>query len=174
MRYWVTTDTHFGHAKLEEYCNRPKGFENLILKHYRQMIKDDDILIHLGDFCVSEDTKWHKLFMGISNCKKWLIKGNYDTKSDSWYKSHGWDFVADSFKTKMFGFDIMLSHRPSWVKGDFDINVHGHLHNVYHRFLEEEISCIESENYRLVMIENHYCLQTLKDVIKGNSIINFI
>mgnify|MGYP001559594400 CR=1 FL=1 len=24
---WITTDTHFGHRNMEQYCGRPKDFE---------------------------------------------------------------------------------------------------------------------------------------------------
>ena len=72
MKYWVTTDTHFGHDKMMEYCGRPKGFEDLIFKYHSEIIKKDDVLVHLGDFCIYNDEKWHDEF--IADLYIWLMQ----------------------------------------------------------------------------------------------------
>jgi calcineurin-like phosphoesterase family protein len=48
MKYWVITDTHLGHGKMEEYCGRPKDFEDRILRNLT-CVQESDVLIHLGD-----------------------------------------------------------------------------------------------------------------------------
>lgn len=153
-KIYLITDTHFGHEKMQIYCNRPKGFEELIIRNLMQV--KPDILIHLGDFCIGGDEYWHEKFMGVVNCKKWLIRGNHDRKSNAWYLSHGWDWVGHKFQDRFLGKNIMFSHSPVrytdmqsalWGSDSFDINIHGHFHNNLHRLLEG-IFVVEGEKER--------------------------
>jgi len=117
-----------------EYCGRPENFETLIWKELFRL-KTEDILIHLGDICIGKDDEIHQNIRQIS-CKKILVKGNHDRKSNNWYLEHGWDFVCDKFQDTYFGKKIMFSHVPAVDDGEFDINIHGHFHNTLHRLLE--------------------------------------
>ena len=161
MNYWITTDTHFGHDKLINYCERPEGFEKLILKRLTAVLKPADILIHLGDFCIGNDLDWHLRFEEISSCRKWLIRGNHDKKTASWYLRNGWDFIANYIGIQMFGKKILLSHIPQEDNG-FDINLHGHFHNSDHRRHEPELKAIQTEKHKVVMLEHHYQPQLLR------------
>lgn len=145
MRIWLITDTHFGHDKMIPYCGRPEGFENLILENLHELLEPNDLLIHLGDFCIGNDSGWHADFMETVPCKKWLIRGNHDGKSDNWYLEHGWDFVGAKFQSRYFGKNILFSHTPVrytelqsslFITDGFDINIHGHFHNSLHRLQE--------------------------------------
>ena len=67
MKYWITSDTHFGHDKLIDIAGRPENFEELIFKrHHIQDIKEEDVVIHLGDVSFYDDDYWHQAF--ISGC----------------------------------------------------------------------------------------------------------
>ena len=153
MKIWITTDTHFGHDKMQEYCGRPDGFEYLILK-YQSYLSFGDLLIHLGDFCIGNDKNWHDKFMARTPSKKILIRGNHDRKSDSWYLNNGWDFVCEQFRNTYFGKDILFSHCPKPDIG-YDINIHGHFHNQLPRLLKGEWAVDDEEK------RNHYDLKAL-------------
>lgn len=144
MKIWLITDTHFGHDKIKTYCERPDNFEKTILKNLKKVLNHDDILIHLGDFCIGNDAKWHELFMSAVPCKKWLLLGNHDSKSSSWYLSHGWDFVGNSIQVSYFGKKILFSHTPLAI-GENDLMIHGHFHNTLHRLLEKQWVSKEEE-----------------------------
>lgn len=159
MIYWVLTDTHFGHTKMHEYCGRPEGFEYKILRNSGLLVGESDILIHLGDFCIGDDLVWHERFMRVCRGKKWLIRGNHDRKSLTWYLSHGWDFVADSVTLNVFGHTVILSHRPTSVPCDY-VNVHGHQHNTMHH----PEDAMDDRN-RLVYIEHEYMPVNLMKII---------
>ena len=95
MNYWVISDTHFGHDKISECFGRPKDFEKKILKSLN-FVREEDVLIHLGDFCIGKDAYWHEKFMShfekeSYGAKLWLIKGNHDHKTKTWYFDKGWD-----------------------------------------------------------------------------------
>jgi len=132
MKYYVISDTHFNHDEIIGYCNRPENHE-LQLYQGMQSISEDGILIHLGDICIGNDEEVHENFIKTILRRKILVMGNHDSKSASWYLEHGWDFVCDSFKLKYCGKVICFSHKPQPWDGDWEINIHGHLHNLGHR-----------------------------------------
>lgn len=158
MNHWLTTDTHFGHECMHDYCDRPVGFEKTILSRLNTTIKPDDVLYHLGDFCIGRDARWHRDFMKNCAGKKILIRGNHDKKTVTWYYDAGWDVVCDELRLKLFGKDILLSHRPS--VHSCDINVHGHHHNKRHH-PEDEIS----PYHKLIYIEHDYMPLSLRKVV---------
>lgn len=103
--------------------------------------------------------------METLNCKKWLVRGNHDTKSDAWYLSHGWDFVSDKIYLNKFGMNILLTHIPTEMS-EHDINIHGHLHNSNHRRMDEYINILTS-NHILISLEKSNCLPiNLESMIK--------
>jgi len=165
MNYKIITDTHFNHDKMVEYCGRPKDFELRIEKGLKQLT-GDDILIHLGDICIGKDQEIHDRYIKWLPCRKWLIRGNHDKKSNNWYLRNGWDFVADMFSIILFGKEIIFSHRPLGITGDV-INIHGHFHNSLQRLLKKEwvVPDEEERNKRVleVLTDNHKLL-VLEDV----------
>ena len=165
MKYWVITDTHLGHGKMEEYCGRPHNFETKILESLI-CVQESDVLIHLGDVCIGHDTDWHGLLLSACRGKTWLIKGNHDRKSNSWYMDNGWDFVADSVTVTLFGMRIAFSHRPITVHTDFDINIHGHHHNTLHHPEDQTTT-----KHKLVCIEHGYAPVTLQQLLTGTKCV---
>ncbi len=147
MNYWLVSDTHFAHEKLDEWGGRPEGWQEKLYAGLRT-IPSGDTLIHLGDVCIGDDVEVHERLFGISNGdfrviyrsgelagrKSVLIRGNHDKKSASWYIEHGWDFVCDQVGLEFHGVDILLSHRPmppdTWR---YSWNIHGHTHGNVHR-----------------------------------------
>lgn len=131
---------------------REVGFEKKILRNIEDLQNfskpAEIILIHLGDFCIGNDEKWHEEWRKhtIHFKKKILIKGNHDNKSYSWYYDHGWDAVVESLRMKAFGKNLLLSHFPVLKKDsnytihpEIDLNIHGHLHgraNLSHRAVD--------------------------------------
>jgi len=180
MSIFLTTDTHFGHQKMEEYCGRPRGFEFLIYNSFK-CLTDQDLLVHLGDVCIENDEKWHLMFIQTLQCKKILIRGNHDKKSNGWYSRHGWDFVCESFSDTLFKKRILFSHTPSRDDGSFDINIHGHFHNNLERLKrkewvtegEEERNKHDlanlTEKHKLISLEmNNYQLTKLESLCLKN------
>jgi len=163
MKYWIITDTHFGHAKCREYCDRPIDCDERMIDNLRD-IKETDVLIHLGDICIGNDAEWHKRLDTNVSCRKWLVKGNHDSKSASWYMGHGWDMVCRQLWIKRFDKKICFTHVPIADSG-YDLNIHGHFHNSDHRRHEPELSAISNHKHRLVMVEHTYAPIALQDIV---------
>lgn len=160
MNYWLISDTHFNHTKLEEWGGRSGDWQEQIYKGLGQ-IEPGDTLIHMGDICIGNDQEihrklfGHKVLSGMTGGEVWagvkkiLVKGNHDRKSDSWYLEHGWDFVVEHFSLKFHGVDILFSHRPMhpdmWRYGH---NIHGHTHGNNHR-AEEYFEWYDPKGYHI-------------------------
>lgn len=161
--YWITTDTHFGHDAVKKFCNRPDDFENKIIRGLKINVKENDILIHLGDVAFYKHEYWNEQIMSIK-CKKWLLYGNHDkSKSYSWFLSHGWDCVARHIKVELFGKNILFSHIPSMID-NFDLNIHGHFHNTDHRRHEPELN-IGNKHILIALEYTNYQPCNLLDVL---------
>lgn len=168
MNYWLLPDTHFGHHKMFEYCNRPVGFEALILKNVARLVRDEDVLIHLGDFCIYKNEEWHSQFMAACAGRRWLIRGNHDRKSLGWYMAHGWHFVADAVTLQIFGRHLVFSHRPLVDHESFDLNIHGHYHNTGHR-----TDGLTTEKHVLLFLEHEYAPINLRSVVEKQQARHF-
>lgn len=153
MKYWVISDTHYHHRMLVEHNYRPEGFEGLIAKHWREMVKPEDLVIHLGDVVVGRDGEAHDVYVRPMPGKKILVRGNHDSRSLGWYMGHGWDFCCDSFSIDYAGKRVLFTHIPDH-NTPCDINVHGHLHAIpeqSHR--RAEIMSFYKERHVLVAME---------------------
>lgn len=165
MRFWITTDTHLGHNRMIEF-GRPENFEEKILKSFSPLERND-VLIHLGDVCIGHDEENHKRLLDAIPCKKWLIKGNHDHKSTSWYLDHGWDFVANTFSLAYGGKRIIFSHVPQDTdKLGMDLNIHGHLHDNNHR--TEDYPFMSDKNILLALEYTDYQPRLLETLLNEN------
>lgn len=144
IRIWVITDTHFGHEDLTKDNLRPQGFSEKILNNIGRILMPSDILIHLGDVSFNDDDLWNERLSYI-DCKRWLIRGNHDKRSLSWYLKHGWHWVGDSMSLNAFGKNILLSHTPMEIQG-YDLNIHGHFHD----FGIEKVKEVEPHLYHIL------------------------
>ncbi len=137
IRFCCISDTHFGHDKLVKEGLRKENFEDDILEDIENSVRPGDVLIHLGDVSFYDHPRWHKMFTGLCRligCKCWLILGNHDKKSNSWYMNQGWDFIGNAIELKLYGLELYLSHKPvlehTIHSSDmFDYNIHGHIHD---------------------------------------------
>ena len=133
MNYWLVSDTHFNHEKLEEWGCRSGDWQEQLLDGICA-IDPHDTLIHLGDICIGNDAEIHQEIWERQTCNKVLVRGNHDKKSVSWYLEHGWDFVCDGLHLEWGGHTLLLTHRPMhpdmWR---FTRNIHGHTHGNNHR-----------------------------------------
>lgn len=154
MNYWLISDTHFNHTKLDAWGGRSGDWQQKLIDGIRA-IPEDDILIHLGDICIGDDTEVHDMMFKRLNGalldvvrQTTLVRGNHDKKSISWYTEHGWDFVCDQIGIVHHGVDILLSHRPmppdTWR---YKYNIHGHTHGNMHR--AEEYSAWYDKSFHI-------------------------
>lgn len=82
MKIWFTSDTHFNHTNIIKYANRPfhsvEEMNDVIINNWNSLVKEDDIVYHLGDFCFGDPWKYLDALYG--NIK--IILGSHDSH---WY-----------------------------------------------------------------------------------------
>jgi calcineurin-like phosphoesterase family protein len=147
MNIWIITDFHLGNRQFSEEGLRPADFSERLIKNLgRCPLTRDSVLLNLGDVCMDDDSDWNRLLTGCVSGRKWLVLGNHDRKSASWYLSQGWDWVGESFSLTAFGRKILFSHKPEPLPPGYGLNIHGHFHN----FSLEKIKAEEPELFRLM------------------------
>lgn len=82
-KIWLTSDHHFHHSNIIKYCNRPFGsveeMNEALVANWNSVVKSDDHVYHLGDFCFGNVEKWNWcLEPGRLNGHIHLILGNHD------------------------------------------------------------------------------------------------
>lgn len=138
MNYWLTSDTHFNHIKLEEWGQRSGDWQERLWSGIAS-IPEGDTLIHLGDICIGHDKEVHKRFqLATKHIKTILVRGNHDKHSLEWYMNNGWDFAVDGLQLRYLGRYLHLTHRPSPPYGSTTWNIHGHTHGNNHHSDEYE------------------------------------
>ena len=125
-RLFITSDLHLGHKAIIQYCNRPfdftdKGIEesdDFLLAQYRDTVKENDMVIFLGDLTFKKNHKGQKMTEIITKLpgRKVLIKVNHDWYKDSFYRKCGFLSVN---RYLIFG-DYFLCHFPVTGKADFN------------------------------------------------------
>lgn len=172
-KIWFISDEHYDHEKIISYCDRPFNdaliMNSTLLKNFNQKVNNNDIVWHLGDFCLVKTLKEVKETIGKLNGRHSLILGNHDRFKPVQYMDCGFEFVS-KYPVIYDGF-IILSHQPSFInKGTSPyFNLHGHEHNstpLYDpNYFRMNIS-VENTNYSPIS------LNEIKKIIKNSKYIS--
>lgn len=148
MTIWFTSDTHFWHRNIQQYCNRPgesvEGMNELLIQRWNERVKPNEEVYHLGDFFFCGVTKAEEILKRLNGIKFW-IKGNHDYKQTKlaepyfqWVRDYYRLMVHDVHQAEddetsfqQYHQPIILSHYPilSWdgmAHGSW--HLHGHCH----------------------------------------------
>lgn len=147
MIYFIA-DTHFNHENIIKYCDRPfsnaKEMNEYIIQKWNSVVKEDDIVYHLGDVGFGT-TEMLKELISRLNGTKILLRGNHDFKRGV----NGWKEVGFSevYKKKIELGNLILTHEPIEILEDGKINVFGHIRNkpLGERFNKENHICISCD-----------------------------
>ena len=94
MGIWFTSDTHFGHANIIKYCDRPytsrSEMDEGLIANWNQVVSPNDNIYHLGDFTLGGEEQATAYFSRLNgkisvipggHDKQWMSKGEYISKS---------------------------------------------------------------------------------------------
>ena len=150
---FICSDTHFTHANIIKYCNRPYSSVDEMnadmIEKWNSDVGSDDIVIHLGDFCFGNKEKVKNIFSQL-NGKIDLVMGNHDRLKIKDYYEIGFHKVYD--RPILFDNFFILSHEPiQWIKdGDVYANIYGHVHDMemYKDYTKNTFcACVERIGY---------------------------
>jgi calcineurin-like phosphoesterase family protein len=122
---WFTSDTHFGHANIIKYCNRPFAsvaiMDAVIRDNWNSLVNKEDTVYHLGDVSfMAPDRTTHML--NNLNGHKTLIIGNHDRSAHK-MKDWGFDEVHPSLEISLGDEIWNLSHYPYKSNSDLPYEV---------------------------------------------------
>ena len=141
---WFTSDTHFGHENIIQYCGRPFGTTDLMDEYLIQMwnerVKPEDTVYHLGDVAMGQKKYWHEKLAQLQGTK-FLIPGNHDPIT--FHQEMGiFEVLTGGPRTlKIEGLPRLIAgHFPmaAWDhQSQGAVHIHGHSHgssvDSYHR-----------------------------------------
>lgn len=83
MQTWITSDTHFGHARILELSGRPfkdtTEMEEVLVENWNSRVAPSDFVYHLGDFAMHPRDDIPRILSRL-NGHIVLIEGNHDHK----------------------------------------------------------------------------------------------
>lgn len=139
MNTWVTSDLHFGHKNIMNFCPLSRArFRNdlaymneAMVKEWNDLISPEDLVYILGDVAFLSGSDAAKIMIRL-NGTKILVEGNHDRKAlmdvnfrGAFKEVHKYlDINYDGTKVVMFHYPIAewdQMHRGS-------VHLHGHLH----------------------------------------------
>lgn len=147
MIYFIA-DTHFNHENIIKYCDRPfnsvQEMNEYIINKWNSVVKEKDIVYHLGDVGFGTTEELKKLISRL-NGTKILLRGNHDLKRGI----NGWKEVGFSevYKKKIEIENLILTHEPIDIEEEGKINVFGHIHNkpLDERFNKNNHICVSCD-----------------------------
>lgn len=145
MQIWLTSDNHFWHENIYAFTYKDKfGIERRVreqfkdaaegdafmLQAWRDQIKPEDHLWHLGDVTMFRGNHMVHAFVGLMKSlpgHKRLVLGNHDHYAMKVYTEAGFQKIRGSHKID----NLLLTHYPvhagSLPRGAI-ADVHGHIH----------------------------------------------
>lgn len=154
---FVTSDTHFGHANIIQYCNRPfssvEEMDEALIAGWNEVVKPGDKVYHLGDVYMSRGNGNAERILSRLNGTKVLILGNHDNAKDQlllkyFKRAYSYRFLPD--------FQVTLSHLPihaDSIQRRTILNIHGHTHDKGSPRGPYRCACVELTGYKPVALE---------------------
>jgi calcineurin-like phosphoesterase family protein len=80
---YFTADTHFGHFNIIRYTDRPfhslEEMDEKLLSEINERVSIDDVLYHIGDFCMSKRPGAAEYYRSRIRCRNVImVTGNHD------------------------------------------------------------------------------------------------
>lgn len=193
MKRFFTSDQHFGHKNVIQFCKRPfKSIDEMhaeLIRRHNAVVGPEDLVYHLGDF--SFNKKWAKLIVPQLNGTNVLILGNHDEahpvkcgtqeklwKMKNFYLDAGFLGVSVDETLYIHGKKVEACHLPytKHDKRDYDVYrlkdegrwlFHGHVHNSW-KIRGHQINVgVDAWDYYPVALEQ------LVELMNANKITNY-
>ena len=146
---WFSSDTHYNHAKIIEYCERPyadvDAMNDDLIQRWNARVAPEDTVYFIGDFAMGLPDHWSTFSRRLAGTKI-LIKGNHDRikrleseEVDAFFRKIGFAEVHTNLIREIEGTCVWMNHYPLAsdddrdlkrppAPGPYDIAVCGHIH----------------------------------------------
>lgn len=111
MTIYFTSDTHFGHENIIQYCRRPflnvEEMNKTLIANWNATVNNTDTIYHLGDVFMGKKSEWPAIREQL-NGNIILIAGNHDPKQARQLFTE----VYDELYIKLHNINFWLCHYP--------------------------------------------------------------
>lgn len=136
---WVTSDTHFNHANIIKYCNRPfssvEEMNETIIANWNKVVSQGDTVYHLGDFALGDKSLIPDILERLNGHIN-LIIGNHDNlniMADLLYynciSNVFWEEIIKVGKKTIIFNHFPFGSLPDPATNYPIIQLHGHVHS---------------------------------------------
>lgn len=164
MKTFFTSDLHFFHNNVIDFCKRPFGsvdhMNHTLIANWNSVVSEEDHVWFLGDFSFGKYDETEDVLAQLKGIKH-LIVGNHDRKgrADKLFNRDWSNFFVDShdyFRLKVDEQKFVLCHFPfaSWERGY--INLHGHLHSLKgykNKFKQYDVG-VDANDYTPILLSD--------------------
>lgn len=167
QKLFYTSDMHFGHRNILNFCKRPFATEkemNLaLIENWNAVVRPNDIIFNLGDFCWWDSNRDIQKLFNRLNGKIYLQYGNHDSKKGFRELPSHVQILDDivhswiKFENESKVYEVVTSHYPL-------LTYAGSMRGVYHFFghihsgpgsMSSEASLTFSKNMYDVGVDNN-------------------
>lgn len=124
---YITSDTHFSHARIRELAGRPfasvSEMDAELVRRWNDAVGPDEVVLHLGDVALGSIAESMPL-TALLNGRKFLVPGNHDRVSPATqsraaierfrplYEQAGWTILPEVIGGTRHGIRVLASHYP--------------------------------------------------------------
>ena len=130
-KIWFISDTHFNHANIIKYCNRPfKDVDEMnqtIIHNWNSVVSDEATVFFLGDFVLGKYEDFANFTKMLKGHKHFII-GNHEHISKEKILLAGFESVYKKLLLKYEDKNLVLTHYPQEVENG-EICIYGHVHD---------------------------------------------
>ena len=105
---FFTSDTHFSHANIIRYCDRPyKNTDEMnddLIERWNERVGNNDIVFHLGDFGMVNQKKLEEI-VGRLNGRIYFVRRNHDK---SWNTDGMFELTRDRMTVNIDGYVVVM------------------------------------------------------------------
>ena len=151
-RIFITSDTHFAHYNIIEYCNRPfsqKRHDDKLVNLWNAVVGKQDIVYHLGDFGF-KNKEYLRNIVNRLNGMKYLIIGNHDIRNNINQNTIGNNIIilGKYHFIRYGGYNFILIHDPAELTNYIDAR--------YITFFNDIVLCGHAHQYWKIRTNNKW------------------
>jgi calcineurin-like phosphoesterase family protein len=127
QKIFVVSDTHFDHANIIDFSNRPfrhrngwrdvESMNRTLVSNWNHTVNSNDIVFFLGDFVYGRGSRSPGYWLRHLNGRKIMIRGSHDRHIRKWYHVLNYN-----------GITFFLVHDPNDARNWNGWIIHGHHH----------------------------------------------
>lgn len=136
INYWTTSDLHFFHRGILQFCNASRPYETVedmnegLIEHWNSVVGVDDVVLHLGDFSFKGKEATEAIIERLNGNIVFILGNHEKAIRNSIHDITKYDYLEFRFN----GVKVCCSHFPMscWSgAGRGSVMLFGHVHGSF-------------------------------------------